>query len=52
MFGTTKNASRPKMSHTKQITPNKIHIANVFLAHFQDYNKIHENERFFGKIFP
>ena len=33
MFGMTKNAKRPKMSHTQQITSNKIHTANVFLAH-------------------
>ena len=52
MFGTTKNASQPKMSHTKQITSNKFHTADVFLAHFQGYNKKPENEWFFGKIFP
>ena len=44
MFGMTKNAKRQKMSHTQQITSKKIHTANVFLAHFQSYNKIHENE--------
>ena len=53
MFGTTKNASQPKMSHTKQITSNKFHTANVFFffffAHFQGYNKTHENEWFFQK---
>ena len=42
------------MSHTKQITSNKFHTANVFFffAHFQGYNKTHENELFFQKIFP
>ena len=37
---------------SQQITSNKIHTASAFLAHFQGYNKIHENEWFFGKIFP
>ena len=44
MFGMTKNAKRQKMSHTQQITSNKIHTADVFLAHFQGYNKKPENE--------
>ena len=41
MFGTTKNGSWPKMSHTKQITSNKFHTANVFF--FGSFSRLQQN---------